>query len=401
MAEPALRQPVAPGRPWRRRLTLATAAACPLLLAVLLYYWHERRDTWGGRTGAEWSLKLMVGTAEERKQAETGLRALGSNAVPSLCRAMLKPDSRIRAFSLRVARRSPRTVRDWIYRNFLGTEPSTRRMAASQGLAFLGPTAEAAIPDLVAGLSSRDASISWQASQTLGRIGSTAVPALVPLLQDPEPAVRLQAAYALGQVGRPAASAVPALQASLETTNLAHCQATIQALTRIWTNPVLHYSNLIATRRGPAREAAVRAIRQFNFPSRPLQPALLEMLQDESPGARQAAVQALGVLPGWTPATFTALCAARSDPDPLVRSNALVMLADANLRARITTRSLLLLVADPGADSRREAVQALGALGTNALPAVPELEALAARPEEFLRQPALEALERITNTAPR
>ncbi len=402
--DPAARPPALPVvAPRRHRHWLLTVGwvALPLVLAALLFRWHARRETYGGHSAAEWSLKLQAGQPAERQQAEAALRALGSNAVPSLCRALLKPDSRFRALGQRAARRAPPTLRNWIYTRLLPPDPSGARMAAAQGLALLGPAAESAIPDLVDGLWSKDASIAWQAANTLSRIGPAAVPALMPLLQEAEDAVRLQATYALGRIGRPASAALPALRAALDTTNQALGQVTLQALASIWTNPVPHYSNLLWTLRGPSRETAARALRQFNFPSRSLQPALIEMSHDEAVGARQAAVQALGTLTGWTPASFSVLCRALTDPDGGVRTNATVALADANLRARASPRSLAELLADPGAEFRVEAARALGRLGAAAAPALPELESLAAGPEGDLREAAREALGRITNAPAR
>jgi len=384
---------------WLKALSLVTL---PLVLAVLLFQWHERRQTTGGRSATEWSQKLLSGTPAERQQAEAALRTLGSNAVPSLCRALLRPDSRFRTLGERVARRGPTAFRGWIYRTLLAPDPNTIRMAAAQGLAVLGPGAATAIPDLVSGMFSQNPSIAWQASQALARIGPAAVPALIPLLDETDPAVRLQATAALGQIGRAASPALPALIAALETTNQALCNATLQALTRIWTNPVAPYSNLLFALHGPAREAAARAVRQFNFPSRAMQPGLVAMLNEAAPSARQTAVQALGTLPGWTRSTFEGLLRARADSDAGVRTNALAVFANPSSHLRAPAPGTLAeMLAEPAAEFRVEAALALGRWGPAAAAAVPALAAAAAGADAALREAARVALRQITNAAAR
>lgn len=146
------------------------------------------------------------------------------------------------------------------------------------------------------------------------------------------------------------------------------------------------------------REAAARAVRTLNQPPRRVQPLLVAMLRDNSASTRLAAIQGLGLLQGWTPATFTALCQARADQDPLVSSNALEVLAAPGVRTHMLPASLLEVVADTNSPFRWEAIQVLSLGGSNALPALPQLEALARGADERLRQAAAEALARISNS---
>ena len=113
----------------------------------------------------------------------------------------------------------------------------------------IGPVAEAAVPDLVAQLATRDA---WVAAKALGSIGPgakaaapcledllqrskgyarleaaeaiwkidqnerLAVPALIALLDDDYGPIRVEAAQTLGEIGPPAAEALPVLKKMLE-----------------------------------------------------------------------------------------------------------------------------------------------------------------------------------------
>jgi HEAT repeat protein len=371
------------------------------LLALALHQCHERSQTVGGRSAPQWSLLLLTGNATERQQAEAALRALGDRAVPSLCRALLKPDSRLHSFGQRVARRTPAGIRVWMQRTLLSPDPQTRRIAASHALAVLGPAAAAAVPDLAAELAHPNSSEAWGAGRALAQIGSAAVPAVIPLLDDSNPAVQLQATWVLKQIGEDAQAALPALTRQIGTTNPALATATIQALGRIWTNPLPEYANLLHTLRGPPREAVARAARSFNFPARALQPPLTEMLKDPSPSARQMAVLSLGALTGWTAETFIGLHRAQNDPDAGVRTNATAILAQHELRPHTPPSSLAEVLADPNGEFRVQAAQSLGRLGRGAASAVPTLEAATHAADPALRSAALEALARLTNAPPR
>lgn len=379
---------------------MATGVAITLTLALLLLQWHERRVTYQGRSALEWSRVLVNGTPEERAQAEIALRALGHRAVPPLCRALLKSDSRLRNFSQRIATRAPAGVRRWLQRTVLPSDPNRDRQAAARALVVLGPAAHEALPILARGLEHPQPSTAWQTASALAQFGPPAVPVALPLLDHRDAAVRLHATWVLGQIGPPAQPAEAALLRQLGETNQAVAAATAYALGRIWTNPLPAYLNLLRTLRGPPREAVARAARQFGFPMHALQPPLVDMLNDPHPGARQVAVITLGSIPGWTAETFAGLHRALGDPDAGVRSNAVAMLAEHQIRPRALPWELGRLLGDPTCEFRVEAAQSLGLLGARAATAIPALEAATRDADTALREAALEALRRITNAPP-
>jgi HEAT repeat protein/lysophospholipase L1-like esterase len=135
--------------------------------------------------------------------------------VPALRAAVPNPDRYVAAFaawSLGNRGTAAEPAGDALARALAREEPD---VVAASALARIGPSARAAVPDLVRALRSDDDALRWRAARTLGRIGPAAEAAVAPLmatLADPNGVVRAHAARALGRIGPGAKPAAAALQ---------------------------------------------------------------------------------------------------------------------------------------------------------------------------------------------
>ena len=396
-------QPRPPGKPQHRLLwRWVVLVAVPLVVAVEMYCWQCRRETAGGLSAAEWSLRLMSGDQRERTQAQEALRELGSNAVPSLVRAFGRKPPVFRGLVVKFVSMAPARIRDTIHRKLLYPDPLTARMAAGHALVVLGPYSVAALPELLAAVVSPDPTTSWQAGEVLGSIGAAAVPGLLPLLGHPDPMVRQRAANALGQIGPAADNAIPALISAIADTNQNVAGSSLFALMRLWTNPVAQMSNLLVSAPDPARLAALRAVpRLTSLPARVPQTAVAFLLEDKSAEVRLAGVQVLGQLTAWSPATFIAICRRGTDDVPEVRAAVVELMSAKRVRGRITPANLGLVLEVGDVAAQIEAARVLGIYGSVASNTLPQLLRLCSSANSELAQQASEAVGRITNAVPR
>jgi hypothetical protein len=385
---------------WLRRRSAWSLTLIALLLlggvALTKTQYHDRRVS--GRTAADWSLVLTSGP-QERQAAEAALRELGSRAVPSLRRALRTRDSQFAPLLLRVARKSPAPVRQRILGS-LYPDAATKRVLAARALGVLGPAAATAIPDLAVALHDQDARVAYQATTVLARLGPAARPALLNNAQSPDPAVRQVAVHGLGLTLTQEAPELSALLRALQDTNAAVRQVGSNAFLSLRSMPTTGLVALVEQRRGPVRELAALALKNYRVPARRAQPALLDMLGDESPAARCQAVETLAYLHPWTPAVFAGLVAALHDPEEAVRRAARNALGPGNPRAGLSLPLFTQTLSDTNAHLREWSACILGHLGSNSAPALPALAALAADTNAAVRAAAREAQARIRLAAP-
>jgi HEAT repeat protein len=92
-------------------------------------------------------------------------------------------------------------------------DPKVRR-AAADALQCIGPSAYAAVPQLINALKDEDVQVRWKAAvalSTIGPLAKDAVPALIEATKDKQVKVRTHAINALGNIGLYAKKAVPVL----------------------------------------------------------------------------------------------------------------------------------------------------------------------------------------------
>jgi HEAT repeat protein len=208
------------------------------------------------------------------------------------------------------------------------------------------------IPYWVKALGSSNAQSRYQAIFALGAMGpdaGEAVPALAAVLaKDPDAEARHQAALALLKIGPPARAAVPELAEALDDEEPA---------VRMNVAILLH-------RLGPE--------------ARPAVPALIKALKREG---NQTNLRAFH---------FT------------IQEMAALALGRASAGTAEGVPALTAFLEDAGTAERREyAARALGAVGSEARPAVPQLRPLLKDPSGVVREAAEEALQRIEGGQPR
>jgi hypothetical protein len=227
----------------RRRVILAT-----LLIAILGgFAWFvlpaPPEPVYQGKRLTFWleDLNGTRATQAERAKAEEAIRAIGTNAIPTLLRMLRARDTPLKLRLIALAQKQH------VFK-IHHTSAQELNMQAAEGIRLLGPAAASAVPQLIRlydenphywsrhmvvvmfgqmgpaarsavptllrGLDDTNAFLRNNAAWALGVIHSqpdVAVPELMKRLSDPEEMVRANAARALGCYGHDARAAVPAL----------------------------------------------------------------------------------------------------------------------------------------------------------------------------------------------
>ncbi|REK11400.1 MAG: hypothetical protein DWQ37_14035 [Planctomycetota bacterium] len=211
---------------------------------------------------------ILNGQEPAVHEALGALLAMGDQATPVLAKALERPEVRGRAALL---------------------------------LTYLGPKAQAAVPELTTALSDEDPEVRREVLFALAAIGpeaAEATPALVKRMNDSEVRNRAVAAYALGRIGPGASAALPKLQEELTSPEAVVRVASAFALVHV----------------APDNPAIIRAS----------VPVLIQGLRNPLPAARRGAAEGLAAVgkPARS-AAERALKAAAEDPDASVRNAAL------------------------------------------------------------------------------
>jgi HEAT repeat protein len=294
--------------PMRVRVVLA----CLFVLIAGVIGWQVARL----REPAYHDLPLSAWLARyspERDSPETdeALRAMGTNAIPTLLENLRARDSRLRltvpALGIRYTPAEVRHARAQKGFTALGANASnavpditaiyerdlssSSRHAAANALVEIGPAAKGAIPALISSAASTNSEVRAFAVYTLGRMAlepERVNPVLIRALQDPDREVRYDAAFGLGALafmGGDAKCAVPALVQTLKDsygTARAAAAMVVPALIEALRDPAVF-----------GRVQAASALGQFGTNGGAAVAALTELLKDERPEVREAAAKAL------------------------------------------------------------------------------------------------------------
>jgi HEAT repeat protein len=151
------------------------------------------------------------------------------------------------------------------------------------------------------------------------------------------------------------------------------------------------------------RIEAIRALAQVQPPAPETLATLSKAMRDTAPAIQRAAAAALGDV-----GAVSVLAQALKDPDKNVRRNAVrplrrVLIRDRGSSDPATTRAVVTALADalkdPDGGIRRAAASSLGAIGPEAVDAIPSLAATTMDPDPSVRHATIEALGRIGSPA--
>jgi HEAT repeat protein len=376
----------------KKRLFIAFAVATVCVVAILIATWRDSAGFYyQGKSFRDWS----QGSLLQDKQTERVMKVLGTKAVPGLVQLLQAKDSVLRKRAWTYFPSLPLKVRQLAWARIGPPNSVSTREAAARSLGLIGPEAKAAVPFLIDALRDKEGRVGWEAAAALARIGQDAVPDLARALEDQSPTVRRLAAYALGEAGPAAQAAVPLLIHSLGDTNDEVRVSVACSLTRIGTPGLLELTDLLEHGDTKARQAAAKALLDSYLSLRDAVPALVDMAHDQSPAARQQALETLSTVRAIDALSMHTLMGALSDPSVEVRVAAIKGLGLMGFRAFQAVPKLIESLKDQSPAIREWSARALGYIGPGAMDAVPELTRLRADPEPKVRTAAEQALAKI------
>lgn len=254
-------------------------------------------------------------------------------------------------------------------------------------LARIGPAATEAIPALLRQLershSGRYREQVWyRAAFALGSVGRAALPELIKALESEHPHVRSGAAKAISWIGADATEAIPLLAKNLADAEANVREQSAEALGKIGPTALPRLKESLRNDQAPVRAGAALALQWLGEPARVANPDLAAALTAETDDSTKARfIQTLSRLK-FEPAEFLNLIVPllNSDSEPVRQeaANALILMEPA---ATTSVPVLRKLVAANDPATIRSAASFLGAIGTDAGVAVPDLITVRARPE--------------------
>jgi HEAT repeat protein len=260
------------------------------------------------------------------------------------------------------------------------------RVAASDALYRLGPTAKTALPELIGLVSdnTNGTEVRCHAAATIGRIGAAgkeAVPALLDTLKSGDDPLRQQAALALAAVAPEQEKVVNALIVALKDEKYPTGRhAAMQALTTLGPAAKTAIPDLLAvvkSTESPAtfRKMAVEALGNMRPEAKNAVPALLEVLKDKKQPelVRSTAARNLGRFGDSSKTVLPVFGELLRDPD-LPAELAGAMVNGLGTMGKDGVPGLADAVKQGNSLTRRVAISQLGELGNVAKPALPALQ---------------------------
>jgi hypothetical protein len=243
---------VAGGMGW---LLLSFGPRDPVYKGKPLSYWLEGYDSPGAA-----NYPPNHPNAPTYQEASEAVRALGTNAIPTLLRQLRRRDSKAKEAFMNLLRRQ----------HFIKVSPPSTTQ-------YIEPL---------------------DGFQDVGVGASNAVPQLVALFErDPSPVPQMAIPAILGDIGSAAEAAVPAMLQGMRHTNAVVRNNAIYALRKINADPNLVLPELVKSLKDPdilVRAQAIRSLRDFSTNAKTAMPALLELWRKEPPLPASAASGGMG-----------------------------------------------------------------------------------------------------------
>jgi HEAT repeat protein len=226
-------------------------------------------------------------------------------------------------------------------------------------------------PELLSDLSNKDPVVRIKAIKAMSKLGVEAVPSLVKALGDPEADVSRAATYALGVIRVEPKQLVAALEPHLKDPAPAVRAGITTALRKGGPLAVAQLRTALADKDASVRRQAVLSLEvivaRSSEAAKEVLPALAMAIKDDSAPIRVDLARALS---RCGEEALTPLLALAGDVDAKVRAYALAGL----IRAKPPAQKVLAILAkkaknDPESMVRQSAIQTLGSLGKEAVPA--------------------------------
>jgi HEAT repeat protein len=254
----------------------------------------------------------------------------------------------------------------------------------AETLADYGPRV---VPSLVRALQRPEASVRATVAEALGYMRPRvieAVPVLLKAIKDPAPEVRYAAAFSLGNIKRPPERIVPALISALRDDHDEVREAAANALSEMVRKVRPAVPALIVALKDKShrvRESAAQALWQIGPDAKTAVPELIEALQDKKNGfSRSAMAMALGRIGPAANAAVPTLIEVLQEKDKSLRLSAMQALGEIGPGAKAAVPALIAAAKDKANEGSDQAIAALGEIGPEAWAAVPVLmDALADR----------------------
>jgi len=348
---------------WRRnRFLLGLGLILILTAAVTLTSaWRGRQPVHDGRPLMDWAADLTANAPERASAAREAVLSLGPRAVPTLIRAIRRPDP-VLAWPLleASARWAPATYGTLL--RWLGIDSiRAARGHALVALAILGPTAEPAVPALARMIrrppSTRNAGEWMQAAYALGRIGPAAAQPLAAVFSEAPVSLHAHLLNALADLGPQAVDAIPTVLSSFEKKPDSPWAALAQFLRSAGGDKALaHLYPLLADDDVLLRMRVGEVLSQIAETNREARTSLIEASTTESAPVRLELLRLLGRLERLDTAVAHRMLRALEDPDQAMRDEGARWLG-----RRLSPANLDRLLALEPADVQARARQRLGA----------------------------------------
>jgi HEAT repeat protein len=379
----------------KRLLVGLGLVALAVLIVLLVKPSPPEARVYLGKSIEAWARQCSAPEPLARSEGLAAFIALGSNAVPGLVRLLDARDSFVRKEVWALAPKLPGPIRQLVLSRVHPPDALLVRRGAAQGLAAIGPEAQAAAPALGQALFSGDLDLRWEAGRALGRLGKPAVPELVRGLAAPNPHVRYCAVSGLSLLGPDALAAAPALLKTLEDKDDMVRLPAANCFARLGTNVVPFLTNAMTSADPALRQRAIRGLGLVRPPRRQLVSLLPEMLRDKEPACRLQAVRVLGGL-SLPNREIVSLClGALDDPAWEVQVAAVQALAQARFHVAMLVPKLTERLSDESPRVREAAAGLLGAFGPSSKLASAKLGELLQDKDESVRAAATQALARL------
>jgi HEAT repeat protein len=377
----------------KRRIILLALAGALLVTVTLVWSFRGPSAFYQGRSVPEWASELRAPDPAVQERASTAIKTLGIQAVPDLIRLVKTRDPGLRRLAWDVAKRLPRRLRAWYFREVRWPDPNEACIAGAKGLGLIGPDAQRAIPALSAALHSPNQGVSLEAAAALARIGAASIPVLEEALKDKTLSVRHAAVFALGEIGAGAQRALPLVIPLLKETDPTVRSSAAYSVGRIGVPDLQPLAELLGNQDAGVRQTAANLILRHYGSWRGIPPGTATRLGDVPASGPSGGTSSDGVVRATRAATL-----ALQDKELTVRLGALTALSRLPSTGSESTALLVGCLKDESPRVREYAARLLGQKGPSGADAVPGLTGLLDDKDDAVKAAAAFALKALQQT---